>query len=156
MPQVRLLVVRLMLDPRADDQVFLLGWVLQDRFCCSIACYLTDVPCSFTLRTTGDVHRVHYRPKFQHDKSRPTPRLSSEVQMARCMFVYGTYNVRLKIGHEGPDREYRYSCTLSLTSALDGSGWSTLCPGRFTSGKETRCALYRRLGGPQGRYERVW
>ena len=24
-------------------------------------------------------------------------------------------------------------------------------PGRFTTGKETRCPLYRRLGGPQGR-----
>jgi len=29
-----------------------------------------------------------------------------------------------------------YSCTLSLTSALDVSGWSTPRPGRFTLGKE--------------------
>jgi hypothetical protein len=28
-------------------------------------------------------------------------------------------------------------------------------PGRFTSGKETRYPLYRRLGGPQGRTGRV-
>jgi hypothetical protein len=28
-------------------------------------------------------------------------------------------------------------------------------PGRFTRGKETRYSLYRRLGGPQGRSERV-
>ena len=28
-----------------------------------------------------------------------------------------------------------YSSTLSLTSALDGSGWSTPRPGRFTPGK---------------------
>jgi hypothetical protein len=27
-------------------------------------------------------------------------------------------------------------CILSLTSALDGGGWSTPCPGRFTPGKE--------------------
>ena len=27
------------------------------------------------------------------------------------------------------------SCTLSLSSALDGSGWSTPRPGRFTPGK---------------------
>jgi len=31
----------------------------------------------------------------------------------------------------------RYSCTLSVTSALDAGGWST-CSGRFISGKETR------------------
>ena len=29
-----------------------------------------------------------------------------------------------------------YSSTLSLTSALDGGGWSTPRPGRFTSGKD--------------------
>jgi hypothetical protein len=41
--------------------------------------------------------------------------------------------------------------TLSLTLALDEGGWSTTRPGRFTPGKETRCSLYRRLNGPQGR-----
>jgi len=35
-------------------------------------------------------------------------------------------------GHEGPEVELRYSSTLSLTSALDGSGWSTPRPGSFT------------------------
>jgi hypothetical protein len=39
-------------------------------------------------------------------------------------------------GHEGPEGEQRYSSTLSLTSALDGGGWSTLHPGRFTPGYE--------------------
>jgi hypothetical protein len=28
--------------------------------------------------------------------------------------------------------EWRYSFTLSLTSALDGGEWSASCPGRFT------------------------
>jgi hypothetical protein len=32
----------------------------------------------------------------------------------------------------------RRDVTLSLTSTLDGSEWSTLCHGRFTYGKETR------------------
>jgi hypothetical protein len=32
-----------------------------------------------------------------------------------------------------------------------GGVWLTPRPGRFTPGKETRCPLYRRLGGPQGR-----
>jgi hypothetical protein len=55
------------------------------------------------------------------------------------------------MGHEGPEGEYRYSSTLSLTLALNGGGWSTPRPGHFTPGKETRYPLYRRLGGPQGR-----
>ena len=42
----------------------------------------------------------------------------------------------------------RDDSTLSLTSVLDGSGWSTLCALR--PGKRSRCPLYRGLGGPQG------
>jgi hypothetical protein len=48
-----------------------------------------------------------------------------------------------------------YSSTLSLTLALDGDGWSTPRPGRFTRGKQTRYPLYRRLGWPQGWSGRV-
>jgi hypothetical protein len=61
-------------------------------------------------------------------------------------------------GHESPEGEYRYSSTLSLTSALDGGGWSTPRPGRFTPGKQTRCPLYRRLGvtqDPSGRVRKI-
>ena len=42
----------------------------------------------------------------------------------------------------------------SLTSALDGSGWSAPRPGRFIP-ELTRYPLYRRLGRPQGRSGRV-
>jgi len=42
---------------------------------------------------------------------------------------------RPRTGHKGPKRKQRYNFTLSLTSALDGSGWSTPRPGRFTTGK---------------------
>jgi hypothetical protein len=48
-------------------------------------------------------------------------------------------------------REYRYSSTLSLTSALDGQRHA---PAALTPGK-TRYPLYRRLGGPHGRSGRV-
>jgi hypothetical protein len=41
-----------------------------------------------------------------------------------------------RTGHEGPDGEKRYCCTLSLTSALDRGGWSTRRPGRFTPGED--------------------
>jgi len=48
-----------------------------------------------------------------------------------------------------------HSFILSLTSALDGSGWLKPRPGCFTPGIEIRYALYRRLGEIQGLYERV-
>ena len=37
----------------------------------------------------------------------------------------------LFIGHEGPQGEQRYSCTLSRTLALDGGGGSATRPGRL-------------------------
>ena len=33
--------------------------------------------------------------------------------------------VQHRTGREGPEGKYRYNPTLSLTSALDGGGWST-------------------------------
>ena len=59
-----------------------------------------------------------------------------------------------KTVQEGPEGEQMYSSTLPSNSALDGGGWSTPRPGRFTPGK-TRNPLYRRLGAPQGRSGRV-
>ena len=41
-----------------------------------------------------------------------------------------------RTGHQSPDWEQRYNSTLSLTSALDGGGWSTPRSGRFTPGKD--------------------
>ena len=45
-------------------------------------------------------------------------------------------NVQPSTGHEGPEGEYMYNSTLSLTSALDEGGWPTPRPGRFTPGKD--------------------
>jgi hypothetical protein len=47
-------------------------------------------------------------------------------------FTTGKGKVHPRTGHEGPQREERYSSTLSLTLALDEGGWSTPRPGRFT------------------------
>ena len=58
-------------------------------------------------------------------------------------------------GHEGPEGKQKLSSALSLTSALDGGGWLTSRPSRFTPGKETCYLFYRRLGGPQSRSGRV-
>jgi hypothetical protein len=54
--------------------------------------------------------------------------------------------------HEGIWGERRYSSSLFLISALDGSDWSASRPGRaLPPGKWPRYPLYRRLGGPQSR-----
>ena len=58
-------------------------------------------------------------------------------------------------GHEGPIWEKRYRSTLSSTSALGESGWSTQRLCRFNPRKDTGYLWYRRLGGPQGRPGRV-
>jgi len=42
-----------------------------------------------------------------------------------------------------------------LFPALDGGGWSTLLPGRFTPWKQTRYPFYRRMDGLQGSSGRV-
>ena len=53
---------------------------------------------------------------------------------------YNHTNVKGKVlprtGHEGPEGEQMYSCTLPSASALDGGGWSTPRPGCFTPGKD--------------------
>ena len=53
-------------------------------------------------------------------------------------------------GHEGTEWKQSYRSTLSSTSVLYWGGWSTPCPGHFTSWKETQYPPYRRLGGPWG------
>jgi len=42
-----------------------------------------------------------------------------------------------RTSHEGPEGKLMYISTLFLTSALDGGGWSALCPGHITAGKDT-------------------
>jgi hypothetical protein len=59
-----------------------------------------------------------------------------------------------RTGHEGPEGEYKYKATPSLTSALDGVGVLRHVPAALPAGK-TRYPLYRRLGVPQARSGRV-
>jgi hypothetical protein len=59
-------------------------------------------------------------------------------------------NVQPRTGHEGPEVENMYSCTLSLTSEVDGGGRSTPRPATLLPGR-TMFALCRSLGGTQGR-----
>ena len=45
--------------------------------------------------------------------------------------------VHPRTDHEGPEGEQKYSCTLSLTSALDEGGWSTSHPSGLTAEKDS-------------------
>jgi len=73
--------------------------------------------------------------------------------MFRYSYTKLFYNI---IPQEGPEEEWRCSLTSSLTSALDEDACSTLCSGRFPSGKESQYPLYRRLGWSQVQSGRVW
>jgi hypothetical protein len=61
-------------------------------------------------------------------------RLTHYYSQVRILEMEGKGKVHPRTGHEGPKGEYRYSITLSLTSALDSNGWSTPRPGCFISG----------------------
>jgi len=58
------------------------------------------------------------------------------VSLKRSRWGKGKGNFHPRTAHEGPKGEYRYSPTISLTSGLDGGGWSTPSPGHFTPGKD--------------------
>jgi hypothetical protein len=53
-------------------------------------------------------------------------------------------------GHEGPDEEYRYSSSLSLTSALNGAGCSTPRIGRFTPRERDPVPILEEAGWAPG------
>ena len=56
----------------------------------------------------------------------------------QCLYkgdLYLLFLVYHRTGHEGPKRE-KYSYTLSLTSPLNGGGWSASRSRRFTPGKD--------------------
>jgi len=62
--------------------------------------------------------------------------------------------VHPRTGYEDPNVEYSHCSTPSLTSVLDGGGWSTARPGRSATRKATRYPCYRKLSGRLDRYVR--
>ena len=76
------------------------------------------------------------------------------VNMGRKLSTRCKGNIHPRTDHEGADGEYRYTSTLSLTSALDGLGGQRHAPAALPPGK-IRCPLHARLGGPQVRSGRV-
>jgi hypothetical protein len=53
-------------------------------------------------------------------------------------WFYDKSRAHPRTGHKGPEGEQGYSCAPSLTSALDGGGWSSPHPGHFTLDFMTR------------------
>ena len=81
----------------------------------------------------------------------PRPLYPRERPSAHC--IGG--NVHPRTGHEGPEgcRGYLWLYSFFNISA-DGVGGHRHAPAALPPGK-TRCPLYRRMGGPQGRSGRV-
>jgi hypothetical protein len=69
--------------------------------------------------------------------------------------VQGQVEVHPRVGRGGPELEYKYSCNLSLRSALNVCGSLTPRPGRFIPEK-AQYPPYWSLGGSQGRFGQVW
>jgi hypothetical protein len=116
------------------------GW--GDIFCVSLCdCHFSrhySVP-PFVLRSGGV--------KLKH---------SSLCAACRDTHLYSTIKEQVRFNLEQTTKVQMYSSTLSLTSTLDGVGWSTPRPGHFIPEKETRHVFYRRFGRPQGRSGRMW
>ena len=66
-------------------------------------------------------------------------------------FSWRCKRVHSRTGHEGPEGKQRYSSTLCLTPALDGSGWSTPRPARLTPGKDPVPTTPRPVALPPGK-----
>jgi hypothetical protein len=72
-------------------------------------------------------------------------RLTIADRFIYCSVKLSHYTLRRRF------RERRYSSYSFSTSALDGGEWSASRPRALARGKDPRCPLYRRLGGPQSR-----
>jgi hypothetical protein len=72
--------------------------------------------CSAVRTLYFAIHNIH-----QHMNSKVKGKSKSKGHPRTC--------------HKGPEGEWSYTSTLSLTSALDGCGWSKPRPGRFTPAK---------------------
>ena len=77
-----------------------------------------------------------------------------QASFTSTYFKRHLYKFHPTAGHDDPEGEWRYSFTLSLTSALDVVDGQRHVPGALPPGK-TQYLLYRRLGGSQGRSGRM-
>ena len=109
-----------------------------------------------------ETHHVIVRTYFQRLQSEFFRRITNITKMSdmgkglrnnRNIWRLVTFTCKGKghpiTGHEGPEGEQMYSCTLPSTSAVAGYGWSTPRPDRFTPGE--RAGTHRIVGwvGPR-------
>jgi hypothetical protein len=82
-------------------------------------------------------HTQSFRwPAVLHVVGGTSPEMWHEMSFEpQIPYVKDKGKVNPRRSHEGPEREWKYSSTLSLTPALDWGGYSTLRPGSFTPGK---------------------
>ena len=92
-------------------------------------CHIAVLNADCYYRTTGASLRFFISCADACYESWREVRLYSQI-------MQGKDKVHPRTEHEDLQREQRYSSTLSLTSALDGDGWSRPRPGRFTTGKD--------------------
>ena len=106
-----------------------------------------------------------FRAMLKIPRPNPTPRTAKRLpSIFSCSTghwfdkenVHSSSKVKFdpRTGDEGQVEELKYSSTLSLTSALDGVGGQCHAADSLPPGK-TRYQMYRRMGGPQGRTERM-
>ena len=74
-------------------------------------CQVPSVSCKTLVSVGYDKLLFHERSAFSD---------SVKVTRVRVSWIKGKDKTRPGTGHEGPEGEYRYNSTLSLTSALDG------------------------------------
>jgi hypothetical protein len=109
---------------------------------------------TLSIKTSYSPHTTHFWTKWSELNIYGTPTdsgpgtIGTKNKRSWRYFVWlfinnGPHNkgeVHPITGHEGPEVEERYSSTLSLTSALDGGGWSMPRPGRLPPGRPgTNC-----------------
>ena len=98
------------------------------------------------LRTESWGHSLDLRGRKSQEKGGKYKTRSFIFVLFTKYLFSSSYNLPWR--HRG---EYKYSSTLSLTSALDGVSGLRHAPGPFTHGKNSRYPLYIRVGGSQGR-----
>ena len=78
----------------------------------------------------------HNKAGVQWPNSITKTSIKKSSSQLNCPSAAEQIKVLLRTGHDGTKGEQMYSFTLPSTSALDGGGWSTPCPGRFIPGKD--------------------
>ena len=104
----------------------------------------------FNLLSISNI--VYLTPEYRHKYRNMQQLLTDTIQLVVVHRRKGTGKCHHRTRIEVPDREKRYSYTLSLTSALEGDGWITPRSRRLNSAKDAVSILWEAGWAP----ELVW